>query len=186
MVKKSSSFQSSKFTTTWLSSRFLRLLRSLTKEQCRIDSQNLARLVQELGWLISFQTSELVPTQKLDFLGYHFDLQRGLVFPTQKKLDRLKDQTVCIRKFHRDISFLGKNIATWKITHETFPVVPEVILEISPVTGQKDPSTRELYKTSKMVGRSTESYGRCTHPSKCSQYSGVHRCFPKSLGCSLK
>ena len=54
--------------------------------------------MQELGWLINFQESELVPTQKLDFLGYHFDLQRGLVFPTQKKLDRLKVQTVSIRK----------------------------------------------------------------------------------------
>ena len=31
-------------------------------------------------------------------MGYHFDLQRGLVFPTQKKLGQLKVQTVCIRK----------------------------------------------------------------------------------------
>ena len=71
---------------------------SPTKEQCLIDSQNLVKLVQELGWLISFQKSELVPTQELDFLGYHFDLQRGLVFPIQKKLHRLKVQTVSIRK----------------------------------------------------------------------------------------
>ena len=74
------------------------LLRSPIKEQCLKDSENLVKLVQELGWLINFQKSELVPTQKLDFLGYHFDLQRGLVFPTQKKLDRLKVQTVSIRK----------------------------------------------------------------------------------------
>ena len=45
-----------------------------------------------------FKKLELVPTRKLDFLGYHFDLQRGLVFPTQKKLDQLKNQTVSIRK----------------------------------------------------------------------------------------
>ena len=74
------------------------LLWSPTKEQCLKDSENLVKLVQELGWLINFQKTELVPTQKLDFLGYHFDLQRGLVFPTQKKLDRLKVQTVSIRK----------------------------------------------------------------------------------------
>ena len=74
------------------------LLRSPTKDQCLRDSENLVKLVQELGWLINFQKSELVPTQNLDFLGYHFDLQRGLVFPTQKKLDRLKVQTVSIRK----------------------------------------------------------------------------------------
>ena len=74
------------------------LLRSPTEEQCLKDSENLVKLVQELGWLINFQTSELVPTQKLDFLGYHFDLPRVLVFPTQKKLDRLKIQTVSIRR----------------------------------------------------------------------------------------
>ena len=74
------------------------LLRSPTKDQCLKDSEKLVKLVQELGWLINFQKSELVPTQNLDFLGYHFDLQRGLVFPTQKKLDCLKVQTVSIRK----------------------------------------------------------------------------------------
>ena len=74
------------------------LLRSPTKDQCLKDSGKLVKLVQELGWLINFQKSKLVPTQNLDFLGYHFDLQRGLVFPTQKKLDRLKVQTVSIRK----------------------------------------------------------------------------------------
>ena len=56
------------------------------------------KLVQELRWFINFQKAELVPTQNLDFLGYHFDLQKGLLFPTQKKLDRLKVQTVSIRK----------------------------------------------------------------------------------------
>ena len=74
------------------------LLWSPIEEQCIIDSQNLVKLVQELDWLINFQKSELVPTQNLDFLGYHFDLQRGLVFPTQKKLDRLKNSTVSTRK----------------------------------------------------------------------------------------
>ena len=37
------------------------LLRSPTKQQCLIDSQNLVKLVHELGWLINFQKSELVP-----------------------------------------------------------------------------------------------------------------------------
>ena len=74
------------------------LLRSPSKDQCLKDSEKLVQLVQELGWIINFQKSELIPTQKLDFLGYHFDLQRGLVFPTQKKLDRLNAQTVSIRK----------------------------------------------------------------------------------------
>ena len=87
---------------------------------------------------------------------------------------------------HRDISFLRKNSTTRKVTHETFPVVPEVTLEISPVTGQKDPSNREFSELSQMVGGSTEPYGRCSYPSSCSQYSGIHGCLPKGLGCSPK
>ena len=74
------------------------LLRSPTEEQCLKDSKSLVKLAQELGWLINFQKSELVPTQNLDFLGYHFDLQNAMVFPTQKKLDRLNIQTVSIRR----------------------------------------------------------------------------------------
>ena len=173
------------------------LLRSPTKEQCLKDSEKLVQLVQELGWLINFQKSELVPTQKLDFLGYHFDLQRGLGFPTQKKLDRLEIQTVSIRKsliltprelmsFIGTFSFFGKNSTTGKVTHETIPVVPEVPLEISPVTGQKDSSNREFSKTSQMVGGFTKSYGRCSYPSSCTQHSSVHRCLTKRLGSSLK
>ena len=173
------------------------LLRSPTKDQCLKDSENLVKLVQELGWLINFQKSELVPTQKLDFLGYHFDLQRGLVFPTQKKLDRLKVQTVSIRKSlvltpRKLMSLIGtlasleKNSTSGKVTHETFSVVPKVTLEISPVTGQKDPSNREFSESSQMVGESLEFYGRCSYTSSCSQHTGIHRCLPKRLGSSLE
>ena len=87
---------------------------------------------------------------------------------------------------HRDISFLRKNSTTGKATHETIPVVPEVSLEISPVTGQKDSSNGELSETSQMVGGLTRSYGRCSYPSSCTQHTGVHRCLTKWLGSSLK
>ena len=65
-------------------------------------------------------------------------------------------------------------------------MVTKVTLEISPVTGQKDPSNREFSESSQMVGGSTESYGRCSYPSSCSQHTGIHRCLPKRLGSSLK
>ena len=87
---------------------------------------------------------------------------------------------------HRDISFLRKNSTSGKVTHETFSVVPKVTLEVSPVTGQKDPSNREFSELSQMVGGSTKSYGRCSYPSSCSQHIGVHRCLPKRLGSSLE
>ena len=87
---------------------------------------------------------------------------------------------------HRDFSFLRKNSTTGKATHETIPVVPEVSLEISPVTEHKDSSNRELSKTSQMVGGFTKSYGRCSYPSSYTQLTSVHGCLPKRLGSSLK
>ena len=45
---------------------------------------------------------------------------------------------------HRDFSFLGKNSATRKVTHETFPVVPKVALEVSPVIAHKDSRKQEI------------------------------------------
>ena len=67
-----------------------RLASSVTRKRTMSHRfQNLVKLVQELGWLINFQKSEL---------GYHFDLQKVLLFPTQKKLNQLKNQTVSIRK----------------------------------------------------------------------------------------
>ena len=36
--------------------------------------------------MINFEKSEIEPTQKIDFLGYHFDVIQGKVFPTEKKL----------------------------------------------------------------------------------------------------
>ena len=87
---------------------------------------------------------------------------------------------------HRDFSFLGKNSATWKVTHEAFPVVPEVTLETSPVTGQKDSSDREFPEPPQMVGGSPKSHGRCSYPSSGTQHTGVYRCLTKRLGSSLK
>ena len=150
------------------------------KEQCLIDSENLVKLVQELGWLINFQMSELVPTQKLGFLGYHFNLERDLVFPTQKKLDQLKVQTVSIRKLLvltpiKLMSLIGtlasleKTVPLGRLHMRPFQWYLKS-LEISPVTGQKDPNNREFYEISQMVRESTESYGRCSYPSSCSQW----------------
>ena len=87
-------------TRTWIPKRHSRL--SITKGQGHTDGvvtspTDIQPNLQSLAHT-NFQKSELIPMQKLDFLGYHFDFQRGLVFPTQKKLDRLNAQTVSIRK----------------------------------------------------------------------------------------
>ena len=52
--------------------------------------KELIHTIQELGFVINLGKSELEPTQKIDFLGYHFDLIQGKVFPTEKKLKILE------------------------------------------------------------------------------------------------
>ena len=45
---------------------------------------------------MNFEESDLIPTQEIEFWGYKFDLRVGLVFPTQKKIDRLLKKTVYV------------------------------------------------------------------------------------------
>ena len=66
------------------------LLRANTRHQCQLQTKELLHTVQQLGFVINFEKSELEPTQRIDFLGYHFDLQQGKVFPTEKKLKILQ------------------------------------------------------------------------------------------------
>ena len=44
---------------------------------------NIGVFVEEPGWVINLQKSELVATQHLEFLGYRFDLGRGEASPTE-------------------------------------------------------------------------------------------------------
>ena len=171
------------------------LLRSPTKDQCLKDSEKLVKLVQELGWLINFQKSELVPTQNLDFLGYHFDLHRGLVFPTQKKLDRLKVQTVSIRKslvltptklmsLIGTLASLEKTVPLGRLHMRPFQWYLRSNWKFPQSLDKNIPVTRNFLNYLKwwedlqnlMAGP----------PSSCSQHFGVHRCLPKRLGSSLE
>ena len=173
------------------------LLRSPSKDQCLKDSEKLVQLVQELGWLINFQKSELIPTQKLDFLGYHFDLQRGLVFPTQKKLDRLNAQTVSIRKSlvltpRKLMSLIGtlasleKTVPLGWLHMRPFQWYLKSHWKFPLVIGHKDSSNRKFPDAPKVVGGYQKSHGRCSYPSSGTQHTGVYRCLTKRLGSSLK
>ena len=67
------------------------LIRAPSKEECHQQTQKLLTLIQELGFLVSHKKSELVPSQRFDFLGYHFLLDLGLVKPTQDRWTKLQD-----------------------------------------------------------------------------------------------
>ena len=66
------------------------LVRAKDPDSCARDVQKLVNLVEKLGWIVNLKKSELSPTQDLEFLGYRFNLREGLVYPNQKKLDKLK------------------------------------------------------------------------------------------------
>ena len=80
------------------------LLRADTRHQCQLQTKELIHLVQELGLVINYEKSEFEPTQKIDFLGYPFDLIQGKVFPTEKKL-----------------KILEKSVLDMEITSQTTP-----------------------------------------------------------------
>ena len=68
------------------------LIRSQTKESCSYQTQALLALCQELGWVVNLHKSELDPKQVFDFVGYRYDLNRGVVLPTPQRWQILNDK----------------------------------------------------------------------------------------------
>ena len=65
------------------------LNRALSEAQASLTTQLLLNLIEELGWIVNLAKSELVPTQVFKFLSYQFNLARGLVFPMEKRFQKL-------------------------------------------------------------------------------------------------
>ena len=95
------------------------LLRAPCRETCVNQTPTLMALCQQLGWLVNLQKLELVPQQEFNFVGYHFNLSRGLVKPTQErwqtliqKIKMLMNRGHCsVREF---MSLIGLLTATEK------------------------------------------------------------------------
>jgi hypothetical protein len=66
-------------------------------------TQTVIDLLLELGFLISWKNSEVIPSQDFVFLGKHFRLDLGLVFPPEEKF-------VALRQFI--LIFLAKTSVT--------------------------------------------------------------------------
>ena len=109
------------------------LLRAKTRHQCLFQTKELIHVVQDLGFVINFEKSELEPTQKIDFLGYQFDLVQGKVFPTEKKLKILEKSvqdmevasqtTPRLLMSLRCVSISRKDNTNGQATHASLPVV---------------------------------------------------------------
>jgi hypothetical protein len=57
-------------------------------EQSEISTQKLVALCQHLGITLNREKSELIPTQRLIYLGMEIDTSLGLVFPTMKRISK--------------------------------------------------------------------------------------------------
>ena len=74
----------------------------LTAPSARVLRQNILitkRLVQSLGFIINEEKSAPEPTQRTQFLGALLDFKRGMVFPTQ---ERVQAVTECARLILRE------------------------------------------------------------------------------------
>ena len=63
--------------------------RTLSYIDGRSQVQTLLKLVDHLGLIVNSKKSELEPTQDFVFVGYHYDLIRGLVLPPPDRLDSI-------------------------------------------------------------------------------------------------
>ena len=119
--------------------------------------------------MINFKKSELEPSQKIIFLGYHFDLVQGKVFPTEMKLKILQKsiQDIEISSNNpkmadvpdRCTSIYGKDYTNGSVTHASPSVISQDKLAISPVTRPEDSGFKPL-KTSSVVERSKQCVTR--------------------------
>ena len=173
------------------------LLRANTRHQCQLQTKELIYVVQELSFVINFGISELEPTQKIDFLGYHFDLIQGKVFPTEKKLKilgkavqdmEIASQTtprLLMSLLNRCTSIPRNDNTNGSVTYAPFPMVPKNKLAVSPVTRSEDSCFKPSEKASSVVERSQKSRNGLSFTSTGTQYPYFHRCVKSGLGSSF-
>ena len=106
-------------------------------------TQTLVALLQELGWMVKMEKSELDPRHVFDFVGYQFDLNEGKVSPTIERLQALhsKIQKLLSKPYRKasspspaphetNIVALEKQLADIRITRKGDPflqVIPPTL-----------------------------------------------------------
>ena len=65
------------------------LNRASSRELVARTTQQLLSLIEELGWIVNREKSELVPSQVFEFLSYRYNLVVGKVFPTEKRFQNI-------------------------------------------------------------------------------------------------
>ena len=136
---------------------------------------------------LNFEKSELKPSQKIDFLGYHFDLGLGKVFPTEKKLKILeksiKDIEVSSQTTTRLLmSLIGVIVSLIKILPVGQFTYASPSVAISQIIKSEDSGFKPSDKVSSVVERSNKCENRLSFTARRAQYPYFHRCIKPGLG----
>ena len=161
------------------------------------QTQKLLKLVKDLGFIINLKKSELKPSQRFDFLGYHFLLDLALVKPMQDRWTKLQEMfhrlsmksVISTRTLMSSIWIACINGEDCKIgqdTYETFSVASQNSLEISDASGHTNPLESEDDTTWGMVVRPLKCASRRTPPSQGTRKANLYRCLKHRLGRSLR
>ena len=55
---------------------------------CKTQIKTVIKILNNLGWNISFKKSIIEPVQQIEFLGVHYDLSKKTMKPAQKNIDK--------------------------------------------------------------------------------------------------
>ena len=172
------------------------LLRAPCREACVNQTRTLMALCQQLGWLVNLQKSELVPQQEFNFVGYHFDLSKGLVKPTQErwqtltqKIKMLMNRPLFGPRVHVSHRFVDSHRETGGFgapSHETDSVVLEESLARARGTREGDSSSQISIPSSAVVAGRKQCAQRPTSSSSATCSAVVYRRLKRRLGRALR
>ena len=140
------------------------LLRANTRHQCQLHTRELFHVVQELGFVINFEKSELEPTQKNRLSGLPFRFDTGKSLSNRKEVensrkfcsghgDHITNNPKVAYVPDRCTSISRKYNTNGSVTYAPFPVVPNNRLAVSPVTRPEDSCFKLSEKSSSVVER---------------------------------
>ena len=154
-------------------------------------------LCQQLGWLVNLQKSELVPQQEFNFVGYHFDLSKGLVKPTQErwqtltqKIKMLMNRDHCsVREFMSLIGLLTateKQVVSGRLHMRPIQWHLEESLARARGTREGDSSSQISVPSSAVVAGRKQCAQRPTSSSSTTCSAVVYRRLKRRLGRALR
>ena len=168
---------------------------SLLKE---FDSEILSRhtflfirLLLDLGFLISWKKSQILPSQDFLFLGEHYRTDLGLIFPPEEKFQSLcqkilifsNSPSVTARQFSQLSEFSSRCGSSRSPSHSTSPVLSSGTLGLgfSSLGGSSTYSSC-LTTSPRLVDSQGKCFDRCSFASPSSFSNSVYRFQSSRMG----